>query len=79
MPGILGAVSLFAFMAAVLCGILLLVTGIVAIKRHPAIDDPARNAKRYTRPALFFAVGSVLAMVVGVFCALVACALILWP
>lgn len=63
-----GAVALLGFFLALIAGCILLALGIHVTKKHPGQYDPARNAKRYTRPALvlviLIALG-VAAVVIG--------------
>lgn len=68
MSAIFGAVALYGFFLALIAGCVLLALGLHVVKRHPANYDPARNARRYTRPALvlviLIALG-VLGVIVG--------------
>lgn len=48
----LALIALVALALALLAALALVALGLVVIKRHPGDYDPARSAKRYTRPAL---------------------------
>lgn len=68
MSAIFGSLALYGFFLALVAGAALLTLGLHVVKRHPASYDPARNARRYTRPALvlviLIALG-VLGVIVG--------------
>lgn len=51
MAGAFALAALVAFAIMVVAGLSLVTLGIYVTRRHPATYDPARNAKRYTRPA----------------------------
>ena len=63
MSAVFGSIALGGFVVAVLAGLALLALGLHVVKRHPANYDPARNAKRYTRPALVLVVVIALAVI----------------
>lgn len=68
MAGTFGVVAFLGLMLAIFAAVVLLIVGLIVTRKHPAKYDPARNAKRYTRPALvcviLIALG-VLAFIVG--------------
>lgn len=64
--GFFGALSLISFGVAALAVVALFIVATAAVRRYPRRDDPARNAKRYTVPALMSVCLALFALAVAI-------------
>lgn len=66
-----GTIALLGFAVWLVSALVLCFVGFVVVTKHPAKYDPARNAPRFTLPALALAALSIVGFVVGIIASVV--------